>query len=560
VTKQNHHEGGEPMETLMQILEPMLVFVYHCFDRIVINGYVSMLSRPGNVVYFFQQVLGMTCITKEVLSKRTNDYRSWVESYAKNQGIPIEWAEKGVRKEEYVRPYLRKMERKNKFGVYFIFKSMEQGTTFRSVEPKFKTEDPNYRIIKRMRSRFTHYYFYIRDQRLGPMAIRVSSFLPFQTTSYLNGHNFIEQELSRDDISFRKNDNAFVSTQDPAALQEAADRLTPELIFQRLNYWTLIVGPKFSERERKSMNLNRYYAISQIEYCCNFIFKRSFLIRRMFKRSCELGFFLISASKISHVFGWKITRRFKGKLSTMLERVDQGHHTLRAYYKNSFVKQYEKYRTFLRMEVCCNNLPDLRLKKGLQNLPQVREVSLEILDRFAGLQVRSLDAHFDFPFLQKLALPIDCGKSRIAGIKIHDTRMIRLMEALLHAGSTVNGWTSAQIHQTIVKSYDLPHYTINQLRYDLRKMKARGLIQRNGNQYSYFLTDKGVKVSIMLHLLHKRVCGPLANSLFNHRPQSSLAIDSKLEKAYYKADDAINNIFKLLTFNNSERQSLRSST
>jgi hypothetical protein len=41
------------------------------------------------------------------------------------------------------------------------------------------------------------YYFYIRDEVLGPMVMRVASFLPFQTTYYLNGHSFIEQELTR---------------------------------------------------------------------------------------------------------------------------------------------------------------------------------------------------------------------------------------------------------------------------------------------------------------------------------------------------------------------------
>src|SRR5208283_2219698 len=50
----------------------------------------------------------------------------------------------------------------------------------------------NYRILARQRSRFTHYYFYIRDETLGPMVMRVASFLPFQTTYYLNGHSFIE--------------------------------------------------------------------------------------------------------------------------------------------------------------------------------------------------------------------------------------------------------------------------------------------------------------------------------------------------------------------------------
>ena len=45
----------------------------------------------------------------------------------------------------------------------------EQGPTFRVTVPKYPTKDPNYRILARQRSRFTHYYFYIRDETLGPM-------------------------------------------------------------------------------------------------------------------------------------------------------------------------------------------------------------------------------------------------------------------------------------------------------------------------------------------------------------------------------------------------------
>src|SRR3984893_12747700 len=58
---------------------------------------------------------------------------------------------------------------------------------------KYATKDANYRILARQRSRFTHYYFYLRDETLGPMMMRVASFFPFQTTYYLNGHSFIEQ-------------------------------------------------------------------------------------------------------------------------------------------------------------------------------------------------------------------------------------------------------------------------------------------------------------------------------------------------------------------------------
>ncbi len=74
----------------MQLVGSMMIFVYHCFDRIVINGYLSMLSRPEQIVYFFKEVLAHQCITKEVLSARTKDYSDWVESYAKNHRILIE--------------------------------------------------------------------------------------------------------------------------------------------------------------------------------------------------------------------------------------------------------------------------------------------------------------------------------------------------------------------------------------------------------------------------------------------------------------------------------------
>ena len=95
------------MELFTQLFGTLLVFVYHCFDRIVIHGYLSGLSRPEQVVYFFRQVVGVKAVDKEVLSQRTNDYQRWVEAFARNHDSPIEWGEKGVRKEDHVLPWQR---------------------------------------------------------------------------------------------------------------------------------------------------------------------------------------------------------------------------------------------------------------------------------------------------------------------------------------------------------------------------------------------------------------------------------------------------------------------
>jgi len=77
-------------------------------------------------------------------------------------------------------------------------------------------------------------------------------------------------------------------------------------------------------------------------------------------------------------------------------------------------------------------------------------------------------------------------------------------------------------------------------------MKAHGLIQRIGRAYRYCLTDKGTKAALLFILFHKRVCGPLANSLFHHRTDEKLKPASKVETAYYKADNAIQQILQLL--------------
>ena len=178
------------MELFAKLFGSLLVFVYHCFDRVVIRGYLSGLSRPGQVEYFFRKVLGQPVLSKELLSQPSRDYQTWVESYARNHKIPIEWAAKGVRKEDYVAPQLRHMQRQQKHGVYFIFKSMEQGHTFRSTVPRYPTQDPNFRILAKQRSRFTHYYFYLHDEVLGPIVLRVASFFPFQTTYWLKWPQF----------------------------------------------------------------------------------------------------------------------------------------------------------------------------------------------------------------------------------------------------------------------------------------------------------------------------------------------------------------------------------
>ncbi len=103
-------------------------------------------------------------------------------------------------------------------------------------------------------------------------------------------------------------------------------------------------------------------------------------------------------------------------------------------------------------------------------------------------------------------------------------------------------------NQAILDTFDLSEkaYRLNQLRFDLRKLKGHGLIERDGSRYASRLTPKGVQVALLFLFFHKRLCGPLANSRFHHRPDPQHRPNSRLEAAYHRADAAIQRVVDLL--------------
>ena len=536
------------MEKLARLFGRSIRFAYHCFDRIMIRGYLSALSRPENIVYFFRTIKQVECISKETLRQRTDQYLSWVNAYTTNHQIPITWSQKDVRKKDDLAPLRTRMQREGRTGLYYVLKSMEQGPSFRIVKPKFPVDDPNWRIVAAQRSRYTHLYFFIIDDVLAPFSMRIGAYLPFYATYYLNGHDIIVPMLAAEGVRFRMKDNAFVSIADPDALQAAADRINSRRIQERLDYWTFMLGPKFAQHERDGMDLRRHYYLSQVEYAQNIVFKRNHPIHSIFERSCDLGLARITPQRIAHIFGWRITRRTKGKHQVVLDQMEHGHHVLRAYSKNAFVKQYEKYNTFLRIETCSNNLKDFRQKKSLQYLPEVAGKLQAVNDRFANAQAENLNVEMDYPLLDKLAQPCRLKSQRMAGIRIENDRIIRLLEILMHSSSQLGGLSAAHIHQATLQAHQLTadQYTRNQLAYDLRKLKAHGLIERPDNRYVYALSDYGRKAAAILVIVRNRILRPIAGSLFERPPKSALKPNSTLQAQYRRTTKSFNDLIDLL--------------
>ena len=536
------------MDRLSELLGEDVQFSYTALDRIVLNGYIERLQRTENLVYFFHDVVGIKCIEPAVLSKRTERYRDWVRQYTADREIPVLQASKGERKEDLVRSYYQRLTGSE--GVACVLTSMEQGRTFVSYTPRFETKggDPNYRLIKSCRKQFLHYYFYVLDPVMGPMSLRVATYIPFNVTCYLNGHSFMARELTRQEVAFEKDDNAFLAVADLQSLRAAADRLSPEILRERCDYWTSRLAPSFSDRERLAVDPSYRYSVGQIELATDVIFHDSARLTERFRRAVDIGLLLGGAERTVHLFGRRINRMYQGKLQTVLDRREEGHPTLRSYYQTSFVKQYEKSDRLLRTETCINNTYHLAIGRRLENLPALVERMAGTNQRYLDLQAELLDSTVDTGQLAALAQPTVLGKRRIPGIKLHDDRVIRLLETLLHPGGLIADWTSRDVHHRILSRHRLTDddYRLGQLRYDLTKLRAKGLVERVGRTRRYRVTILGLKLGILLVKARTRLLGPLCTLATQTQPRIPTTNPSPVEAALRQLDADLNTLCQTL--------------
>ena len=540
------------MERFLHLFGRFVDFTYGVWDRIVLRGYYGRLQRPANIVYFFHDVCGIYPITPEVLASRTEHYRKWLDGYAAQRGIPILSAPKGARKEDFVLPFYRRF--RGDEGVVVVLKSMEKSRTFVSYKPRRPVPSgEDYRQIRNAHGKhFLHYYFYILDPVMGSMCLRVASYLPFSVNCYFNGHSFLAKQLRRHGIRFRKVDNAIVGCDEPAMLSELAKKLDAKTLHRRADHWAFRLAPSFSPSQRLVCHLYYQWSVAQIEFSENILFKRRAPMRALFRRATEIGVALGGATQVRQIFGRQVNRRYNGKLESVLERRDEGFPVLRAYYKTSFVKQYEKGDRLLRTEACLNDPKHLNVGRRLENLPALEDKLRTTTNRYLEQQAELLDSTIDTGALAKLAKPVQQARRRVPGITLNDDRVLRLLETLLYTGNLLDDWTTRDLLKRACERHRISQddYRLGQLRYDLSKLRAHGLLTRLRRRNRYRLTHIGVRLAAVLVKTRTRLLGPLVATCVCKRSIRSNN-PSQVEAALRSVDKALDRLWHSLGLHNA---------
>ena len=85
-------------------------------------------------------------------------------------------------------------------------------------------------------------------------------------------------------------------------------------------------------------------------------------------------------------------------------------------------------------------------------------------------------------------------------------------------------------------------YRLGQLRYDLSKLRAKGLVERMGKTRRYCLTPLGLKLGVLLVRLRMRLLGPLASLIRQPNTNSPSRHLNSVDAAYHEVDTALDHL------------------
>jgi hypothetical protein len=197
------------------------------------------------------------------------------------------------------------------------------------------------------------------------------------------------------------------------------------------------------------------------------------------------------------IFGRKITKRYRGQLQTVIEDLDLPNPVIRSHYGHGFIKQYVRDHLLLRTEAASNNVADYAVPKAIDHLSQLRPKLSSIVDNYQDVQQDILDTFVDRGQLRTLSRPtILSTDKRIPGLKLDHPRQLALMHALVRFSHIAAGgtFTTAELHaHTAAALGGLPdEHRLASLRYELSKLRAKGLVEKLPGSRRYRLLPEGL--------------------------------------------------------------------
>jgi len=501
-------------------------FSYRCFDRLLLNCCIQSFLDGARAQGFFWVYRKIYPVSRKVLREVASQYHNWVKYSAQKWGVDIVGDPEG-RRDDFVKPYFRKAQADQ---VVVIIKAREPAGYMTAIGAGKKWHlETKYHWVDQ-------YNFYLRDAEWGPLFVRVCPYFPFSTRICLNQHHWLAQKMKQAGIRFTQSGNAFRRCSDPEALQNMADSLTAQELIRCGHKWLKRLIPFFRGSERREHGCWHQLFFSQVEFCENLVFRRRAALDQLGERLLDANRNLGRPDKLTVIFGRHITRQYQGKLQTEIEDLHLGNPVMRSYYKNGFAKHYVRDHDLLRFEAATNNVyQDYGIKKAVTNLVLLREKMQGITTRYQEVQQDILETFLDRGELRSLSQPTVLAKGkRIPGLKLDHPRQLAVMSSLVRFSHVAAGdtFTTAELQAAAAEALGIPaeQCPLASLRYELWKLRAKGLVEKLPHSRRYQLLPNGYRICLLFLKLFDKIYAPLTAGLLHPYPGDRTMTDDRLHQ------------------------------
>ena len=524
-------------------------FGYRCFDRLLLNGLIQPFQQPERVLGFFNTYREGKRVTRRTLTEIADQFQYWLKNRCQKWGAPILEPPEGdgneSRRDRFLDAYFQNA-RPNQ--VVAILKAREPARILVAIGDK-DNNSPHLEYKQRWVNQFN---FYLNDARWGRMFVRLCPYFPFSARVCLNQHHWLALRMREEGIDFQQSTNAFLKCGNPGQLQELADSLTARDLLQCGQKWLAAFTPFITDKERKQAGCQHRLFFAQVEYCDNLIFHRRARVEEITQRLLDLNRNIGQPKKITTIFGRKVTKQYKGKLQSVIEDLDLPNPVIRSHYGHGFAKQYVRDDRLLRTEPATNNVHDYGVNKNVENLGQLRDRMSEIIDNYHNAQQDVMETFIDRGQLRKLAEPtILSNGRRIPGLKLDHPRQLAVMHSLVRFAPIAGGgkFTTADLYAPALDALARTEaeYSLASFRYDLSKLRAKGLVERIPRSRRYRLVGKGYSICVAFLKLFEKIYAPLTAGLLQpFRGDRMLAEEKRceLDRLYQRVCDDLDALLR----------------
>jgi hypothetical protein len=525
--------------TVADVLSDHVVFEVECIDRMYLNVYVPGLQYPAGLVAYVHRQLGLPIASTAPLAMISDGFTTAMRHFARDQGVPWVDFAKGQRKDDIAHEYLAGFDRDE--GVLFVGRAQEKTGLFRT-EKRRNAEGAAYPWIVRSTGVVNHFYVYAVDADFGPFFLKFCSYFPYNARLCLNGHEWAKRQAAKAGIGHTALDNGFATCADPAALQAICDRLGPDQIQALLDKWLAIVPNPFTDADRAA-GYRYECSILQAEFSVTQVLDRPSSGRVFFEQVIRDNLDAGRPDRVSLIFDRRIHRgrrqRTPGRFRTrvLTEGVTP---SLHIDYKHTSIKQYHKEGRALRTETTINDPGDFEIRKRLTHLPALREIGFSATRRLLGAQRLSHNPIRAAEAFTAVHNPITTPDGhRIAGLRLGDRRAHALLQALLAFRLLPHGFRNRDLRALLagLLNKQPEQVSAGQISYDLRRLRAHGLIARVPRSHRYQLTATGLHHAMLITHIDTKLLQPGLAHLTDPDPPTPTALRAAARTYHHALDD-----------------------